>query len=106
MKTQAFISVFKVRIDKEENLDLREVLIKCKNLGFSRIFLECGVKLASSFFKKKLVDELKIFVSNNYLKNNGTGSIKNYFNTFLRNKKSNIEKVNLFNDKLLSYKIK
>ncbi len=100
------LKVFKVRIDKEENLDLREVLIKCKNLGFSRIFLECGVKLASSFFKKKLVDELKIFVSNNYLKNNGTGSIKNYFNTFLRNKKSNIEKVNLFNDKLLSYKIK
>ena len=37
---------------------------------------------------------------------NGDGNIKNYYRLFLNNKKKTTEKVNLFGDKLVSYKLK
>ena len=75
-------------------------------LGFSRIFLESGIKLTTSFLKKGLVDELKIFISNKKLAKNGRGNIKNFLKKLLINEKKIIEKVNLFNDILITYKLK
>ena len=46
------------------------------------------------------------FLSNTHLKKNGKGSLNEILNSFLKNKKKAYEKVNLFGDKLISYKIK
>ena len=99
------VKTYKIALDASGNLDLRESLAKAKELGFSRIFLESGIKLTTSFFDEKLVDDFKLFVSNNKLGKNGNGSIRKYFRSFLNGKKKILEKVNLSGEKLISYKI-
>ena len=100
------IKIYKISLDNNGDLDLKESLTKAKELGFSRIFLEAGAKLTSSFFNKKLIDDFKLFISSRKLGKKGNGSIKKYFLSFLKNKKKIVEKVNLSGDKLISYKIK
>lgn len=100
------VKTYKISLNSNGNLDLRESLVKAKGLGFSRIFLESGIKLTTSFFNEKLVDDFKLFVSNNKLRRNGHASIRKYFRSFLKGKKKILEKVNLSGEKLISYKIK
>ena len=100
------IELMKIPVDINSNLDLQESLIKAKELGFYRILLESGKKLTTSFLYKNLVDDLKIFVSDKNLRNNGMNNIKKELNFFLKNKKGINEKVNLFGEKLITYKIK
>ena len=50
------------------NLNLTDVLIKTKKLGFYRIFLEAGMKLTLNFLHNNLVDDLKLFISNENFK--------------------------------------
>ena len=64
----ASIRTAKIVIDKGGNLDLKKSLIKAKKLGFSRIFVEAGIKLSNSFFDKDLIDDFKLFISNLLLK--------------------------------------
>ena len=100
------IKTYKISLGVNRNLDLKKSLIKAKELGFSRIFIETGMKLTTSFFKEKLIDDFKLFISNKNLGINGSGNIQKYFASFLKNKKKVIEKVNLSGEKLVSYKIK
>ena len=100
------VKIYKIPVNSNGDLDLKKTLIKAKQLGFSRIFLESGIKLSSSFLKQNLVNDLKIFISNKKLNKFGEGSIKKYFKTLLKRKKYTAEKVNLFNEKLISYRIK
>ena len=100
------IKSFKIPLTAKGNFNLQKVLIKIKNLGFSRIFLESGVKLTTSFLSDNLVDDFKLFISNTKLGKNGDGNIKGYFRRFIGNKKSTTEKINLFGEELKSYKIK
>ena len=100
------IKVYKISLDDDGNLDLKKSLKKVQSLGFSRIFVESGIKLISNFLKKSLVDEFKLFISNKKLKKDGSGNIKKHFFSILKNKKTTIENVNLFGEKLISYKIK
>ena len=86
-------------------MDLGEALIKAKQLGFYRIFLEAGMKLAINFLHKNLVDDLKLFISNKNLGKNGMCNIKKNLKLILKDKKCIKEKVNLFGDKLITYKI-
>ena len=51
------------------------------------------------------MDDLKLFVSDKKLGKNGSGSIRKLFESFLKNKRKIIEKVNLSGDKLISYKL-
>ena len=97
---------YRIPIDYSGHLDLKASLIKAKEIGFSRIFLETGSILATRFFNGKFINEFKLFISSKKLGKNGNGSIKNYLNTFLKNKKKIVEKVNLSGDKLITYKIK
>ena len=106
MLKKRHIKTYKTPLNFDGDFDLKKVLIKVRKLGFSRIFLETGIKLAGNFLKENLVNDFKIFISSNMLNKNGNGNIKKYFNTFLKNKKFIIEKVNLFDDKLITYKIK
>ena len=100
------IKIIKTSIDSFGNLDLKEILIKLKKMGFSRVFLESGIKLTSSFLKKNLVDDFKLFVSNNRIGKNGMGNIQKLLNLHFKNKKKENEKVNLLGDNLVSYKLK
>ena len=100
------ISAYKIPLNNNGNLDLKRVLIKAKKLSFSRIFLESGIKLSKSFLKMNLVNHLNIFISNDKLKRIGDDNIGSFLKKYLKNKKAKVEKVNLFNEKLISYKIK
>ena len=100
------IKIYKISTNNDGYLDLNKSLIKAKKLGFYRIFLESGIKLTTNFLRADLIDDLKIFMSNTKLGKNGSGNIKKYFRFFLKNKRKVAEKVNLFCDKLISYKIK
>ena len=100
------IRLYKIPLDIDGNIDLKKSLIKAQELGFSRIFLESGIELATNFLNAKLVDDLKLFISDKHLKQNGAGSIKKFFGSVLKNKKKMTEKINLFGEKLISYKLK
>ena len=56
--------------------------------------------------KKDLIDDFKLFISSENLGKSGSGNIKKYLRFFLKNKKKVIEKVNLYGEKLISYKLK
>ena len=83
---------FKNQFNAKGNLNLKSVLVKTKSLGFSRIFLETGINLTASFLKDNLVNDLKIFISNKKLGNNGNLNIKKHLNLLLKNKKKNNRK--------------
>jgi len=100
------VRLYKVKLNKDGYLNLMESLIKAKNLGFSRIFAESGITLMKNLFSGNLIDEFKLFISNKKITKNGYGNTKIYLGKLLKNKKKNIENVNLFNEKLISYKIK
>ena len=72
-------------MDLDGKLNLKKSLIKIKEMGFSRIFLESGIKLAKNFLKNNLVDDLKIFISNKKLGKYGRGSI-NQLSSYLKKK--------------------
>jgi diaminohydroxyphosphoribosylaminopyrimidine deaminase / 5-amino-6-(5-phosphoribosylamino)uracil reductase len=99
------VRTYKISLDEENLLDLQNLLIKAKAIGFNRIFLEAGSSLTLSFLKKKLIDDLKIFVSNKNIGKNGLSNIKKRLFYLLNNKKGLEEKVNLFGEKLISYKL-
>jgi diaminohydroxyphosphoribosylaminopyrimidine deaminase/5-amino-6-(5-phosphoribosylamino)uracil reductase len=100
------VKCYKIDLNKYNNLDLNKSLIKAKKLGFSRILVESGLKLISELFKEKLIDEFKLFISKNSINKNGKGNAKKFLEQSLRNKIFKVEKVNLFGEKLLSYKLK
>jgi len=96
----------KMPININGKLDLRRCLLKAKQLGFSRIFLESGLKLNRSFLIENLIDDFIIFKSDRNLGKYGEANIKNDLKSFLMNKNKQIEKVNLFGNKLFSYQLK
>jgi len=100
------VKFYKIPLDNSNNLDLKKTLIKAKKLGFSRIFIESGIKLTTNLLNMDLVDDFKLFISNKNLRSNGSGNIKKYLKSFLYKKKKIVYKVNLFGEKLMSYKLK
>ena len=100
------VKLYKIPLDKDKNLDLTTCLFKIKELGFSRVFLESGFILTKNFFKKNLVNELKVFMSNEIIGANGKFSTKSFLKQYLQKKKKIIEKVNLSGEHLTSYYIK
>ena len=100
------IKTFQIPLDENKNLDLNECLKKAKQLGFTRIFLESGIKLVTSFLKMDLIDDFNLFISCKKIKINGSRNFKNTFMKYLNKKKKRIVKVNLFGEKLVSYNLK
>ena len=100
------IKLIKTSLNVDGNFDLENILLKVKLLGFSRIFLESGLKLTTSFLNKNLIDEFKLFISSKNLGRYGDNNFKKNMRLFLRDTKSTHEKVNLFGDRLISYRLK
>ena len=93
-------------LNKYNEFDLKELLAKVRSLGFSRIFLETGIKLTNNFLNSDLVDVFHLFISKKNLGSNGKNNFKNSMHVYFSRKKFFNEKVNLFDDKLISYHIK
>ena len=93
-------------LNTTQDFNLKEVLMKISKKGFCRVFLEGGLTLTSNFLSKSLVNKLILFISNKNIGKNGSNNFKNTMNLFLKNKKPISYKVNLFYDRLISYKIK
>jgi len=100
------IKLYRVPLNNYGNIDLKSCLIILRKLGLSRIFLEAGLKLTSSFIKEKLIHDFKIFISKKNCGPDGKNNFKKYYKFLMNRKKVKIEKVNLFGDKLISIKIK
>jgi diaminohydroxyphosphoribosylaminopyrimidine deaminase / 5-amino-6-(5-phosphoribosylamino)uracil reductase len=100
------IKLYKISLNNSNKLNLVDILTKVKKMGFYRVFLESGAELTTNFLKNNLVDDLFVFTSNKNLGLNGNGSIKKYLKPFLKDKSFINEKVNLFGEKILLYKIK
>ena len=100
------IKLVQVPSCQDGNFDLKSILSNVRKLGFSRIFLESGLNLTVNFLNKNLVDEFQLFISSKNLGTNGNNNFKKYMKLFLKNRKFINEKVNLFGDKLISYRLK
>jgi len=100
------IKLVKTELSKDGSLDLFKILYHLKALGFSRIFVESGIRLITNFFKNNLFDDFFLFTSNKKLGKKGDYSFKQSMSKFLKNKKGYFQKVNLNGEKLTSYKIK
>ena len=68
------IKLIKTRLNKDGNFDLKNILLKIKLLGFSRIFLECGLNLTTNFLSKNLVNDFNLFISNKNIGKRGSNS--------------------------------
>ena len=100
------VKLIQTPLNKDNEFDLKELLTKVRDLGFSRIFLETGIKLTNNFLDNDLVDVFHLFISKKNLGNNGKNNFKNLMRVYFKKKKFFKEKVNLFDDKLISYHIK
>ena len=100
------IKLVKTSLNEDGNFDLENILVKVKLLGFSRIFLESGLNLTTSFLKKGLVNDFQLFISSKNIRKNGNNSFRKNMKFFLRSRKFTTEKVNLLGDKLISYSVK
>ena len=100
------IRLIKTQLNENFEFDLKKILIKIKVLGFSRIFLESGVKLCNNFLRDGLINDFHLFVSDKKLGFDGTNNFKKQMRLFLKNKKFITAKVNLLGEKLLTYRIK
>ena len=98
--------LIKMPINEDDKFDLEKIIKKIKLLGFSRILLESGIDLTTSFLNDNLIDEFKLFISSKKIKKNGDKSFKKIMKLYLYKKKFFHEKVNLFGDQLTTYRIK
>ena len=96
----------RIPIDINKNLNLIYSLEKIKKLGYSRIFLESGIKLTTAFLKENLVDDFFLFVSRKKINKNGDGNFRKILTNLLNKKKRSKQRVYLFGDKLILFKIK
>ena len=61
------------------------------------------MNLSIGFLSSKLVDDIKLFISDKKLSKFGANNIKKYIKFFLINRKVKKEKVNLLGDQLITY---
>jgi len=100
------VMTYKIPVNENNNLDLQQVLIKAKQLGFYRILIESGKDLSLSFLQDGLIDDLYLFISNKNLSKNGTNNIKKELISLIDNRQSQRESVYLFGEKLIRYEFR
>ena len=99
------VKLYKIPVDRFNNLILLDVLKKIHFLGYSRVFLESGLRLTEVFLKNSLIDDFYLFITKKKIgikvENNFRKNMK-----FLTKKKKINDKVNLLGDTMLSYRLK
>jgi len=98
------IKLVRTSLKADGNFDIRKILCKIKKFGFSRIFLESGIKLTTFFLRENLVDDFHLYISGKKLGINGSNNFIKFIKLFFKNKIPINEKVNLHEDKLITYR--
>ena len=62
--------------------------------------------MVNTYLYNNLIDDLYLFTSNKSLRKNGRSNIKKDLKSFLKSKKKINNRVNLFGEKMIMYKIK
>ena len=99
------VKLYKIPVDRFNKLILLDVLKKIHFLGYSRVFLESGLRLTEIFLKNSLIDDFYLFISNEKIGINGENNFRKNMKFFTNKKKIN-DKVNLLGDTMLSYRLK
>ena len=94
-----------IKMFKNKYFSYEEMLSRLKQLGFSRILCDSGLRTTNFLIKKKLIHNLYVFTSANRLGKNGKNSYK-YLLDQLKFKKKEKINVNLSGDQLYKFKIK
>ncbi len=100
------VKFIKMTPNSSNNFDLISVLRQIKLLGFSRIFLESGLKLTKAFLANFLIDDFHLFISQNSIGRSGKNSFKKNIEILNKSKRILNNKVNLLGDTLLSFRLK
>ena len=100
------IKILQLNLDSDNKFNLKEILKIVGNHGYQRVLVESGKNLIFEFMKHNLVDDFKLFISKEKIGENGKNNIKKDIYFHLRKKKYIVEKINLFGDKLLTYRMK
>ena len=98
------IKIIKFR-SKKNLISYKDILMKLKKRGFSRILCESGSFTATNLLKNNLVNNLYVFMSQKRLGKNGKNSFKRQIK-HLKMNKINALNVNLYGDKLFRLRIK
>ena len=95
-----------IKIDKNrEKFSYREILLKLKKKGFSRILCESGFYTTKGLLRDNLLHNLYVFKSNKNLNKNVRNSYKNLLSVINIKVKKRI-KVNLSGDEMYKLIIK
>ena len=99
------IGVKIIKLKKIDNLydDVSQVYFLLKQLGFSRILIESGIKYISEVLHHNLIKNFYLFKTSFKLENNGKNNIKKHLIRKLKKTLKNKVKINLNGDSL--YKI-
>ena len=98
------VNIIKLKKSYDLKNNTLEVYFFLKQLGFSRILIESGIKYISEILKLNLISNFYLFKSSLSLKNSGKNNIKPFLIKKLNTTNKNKVKVNLKGDTL--YKIK
>ena len=98
------INLIKVPNEKKF-LSYKKILMELKKRGYSRILCEAGSYTAGELLKKRLVNNLYVFMSQINLGKNGKNSFKKHIKDLNISNKNKIN-VNLFGDILYKVRIK
>jgi diaminohydroxyphosphoribosylaminopyrimidine deaminase / 5-amino-6-(5-phosphoribosylamino)uracil reductase len=94
-----------IKINKlNNNSDLKEILIKLMQLGFTRVLLESGVKMLKLMILNKIINTLYLFQSSKRVYSNGLNFCSNIIKKRINTSKK--IRVNLFKDTLYKIRIK
>ncbi len=98
------IKLYGITKNKNEKKEIISIIEILKKRGYTRLFVEAGLKFISFLIKEKIIKYLYIFKSNNRLNSKG----KNNFSVnYIKNiKLKNKQNVFLFGDKLFKEKIR
>ena len=100
---QIGVNIIKLRKSNNLKNDTSEVYFILKELGFSRILVESGIKYINEILTRNLIKNFYLFKSPIYLKNNGKNNTKSKLIRKLKTTIRNKVKINLNGDSL--YKI-
>jgi diaminohydroxyphosphoribosylaminopyrimidine deaminase/5-amino-6-(5-phosphoribosylamino)uracil reductase len=107
-KQEVFLKKKGVKLIRFKSLDKKEDFYKIlkiiNDLGYSRLFIEAGLKFLYYLFANKLLNNIFVFKSKNSLYTKGTNSININFIKKIKLKMK--VKVNLFGDLLYKVKLK
>ena len=94
-----------LKLDKNNNFNLENILKILYKKNISRLLIEGGKSLTQSLLAKSLIDEFYLFKSNIDLKSNGKINVGNLVKLIKKvSKTSRIINTNLQGDRLINYR--